>query len=376
MLNKTCPRVFQNRLFCAVLLLVIGFLNRGYAQTDSDDKFPVKDCRGRSAGICLKGECTCDEWQIQLLKKDGREWGLITGKTLESVQRQLKKNQDFDRQYARFFNESVDDSLLNYQRPSEPICRVSCPTGSTRHSLSDGKGRRRDEISDFIDDLQDKVIKETARVTLTLANIERKGANPFKSVGFVLRDYTNTLRDVLKRQKELRAKLASISEVGTTTISDIEAIYRDSQAVENRFNQANNQLPENARKLLETGEMPSVGGAWNEQRIRDFDNSVTRQTIEFNQNRITVSLKSEAGAKSSVTYSLLATDIVPQSISVQSTDVPDHWMVTFNTNGRKIVKRTNRETNSLSDNVSKMSLFFSSEEAARAAEEALRSTLP
>ena len=102
----------------ALLLVAIACCIRVQAQ-DNEDKFQITDCRGQSAGICLKGECSCDEWQIKLFKRDGREWGLITGKTLESVQRQLKKNQEFDVSYARFFGTPVDDGGMNYQHPGK-----------------------------------------------------------------------------------------------------------------------------------------------------------------------------------------------------------------------------------------------------------------
>ncbi len=156
-------------LSCLFSLLLIGccfgFVG---AQTD-DNKFAVKDCRGRASGICLKGECVCEEWQIQLFKKDGKEWGLITSKTLDSVKRQLKKSQDFDVSYARFFNQSVDDSAMNYQRPGKPICKTKCPTGAARSSWSKAELQRRDEITETADGLLDKMIKETARITLRLA---------------------------------------------------------------------------------------------------------------------------------------------------------------------------------------------------------------
>jgi hypothetical protein len=68
----------QNVLFYSATLLVLLLPMSVYSQGD-EDKFEITDCRGRSAGICLKGECTCDEWQIRLFKKDGKEWGVDYG---------------------------------------------------------------------------------------------------------------------------------------------------------------------------------------------------------------------------------------------------------------------------------------------------------
>jgi hypothetical protein len=234
---------------------------------------------------------------------------------------------------------------------------------------------RKDRITEFADELQDMMLKEIGRVTKVLARIERKGANPFKGVGLVTSEYANTLRDIFKRQKELRAKLTSIADTMTPTMANIVLIYRDLQTAEINARQAHERLPDNVRQLLETGEMPTVGGTWNDQRVRDFDNSITVQTVALNQNQITVSLKSTSDSASKVTYSLDRSDIAPQSIAVQSTNAADRWMVTFNTNGRRITKQTERETGPLTDYVSQMALFFSSEEAARAAAKALRPAL-
>jgi hypothetical protein len=352
----------------ALMLVAIACFIQVQAQ-DTEDKFQITDCRGRSAGICLKGGCTCDEWQLKLFKRDGREWGMITGKTLESVQRQLKKNQDFDVSYARFFGTEVDDGGMNFQHPGKPICRVSCPTA--RASRSDDDEERRDEIAEAADEIQDKMLNEIGRVSKALYKIERKAGNPYRSVGFVLKDYTNVLKDVFKQQKELRRKLAETSANIYSTMSDIDSLYAQLQTVDERAQQSYNVLPANARGLLESGAL-ETGGAWNNQRIRDFNNSITIQTLDLHQDRITVVRRSETDPASRVTYQLQPGDILTQTIAVQSTDAPDRWMVTFQTNGRRINKRTERDTGALTDNVSKMTLFFSNEQAAREAADALK----
>jgi hypothetical protein len=360
-------RVFS---LCVLALLVPSLSQKALAQTD-DDKFAVTDCRGQSAGICLKGECTCDEWQIKIYKKDGKEWGLITGKTLESAQRQLKKNQEFDVRYARFFGIAVDDPVLNYQRPGKPICRVPCGGNSSRSRS--GNEDSKDEIAQAADDLQQKMIDEIIRVSKALNKIEKKVGNPYRAVGFVLKDYANTLKDVFKKQKELRAKLAETTASMNGTMADIESIFGEMQAADAGAQNAYNNLPNNARSSLENGDAAETGGAWNNQRVRDFDNSITLQTVNFSQSQITVTLISQSNAGSRVTYNLRASDILPETIAVEPTDAADRWMVTLRTNGRSITKLTERDTGALTDNVSKMTLFFSNEAAARAAADALRS---
>jgi len=361
----------QKLPFFAAILCVM-FLPLTVCAQSEEDKFEMKDCHGRSAGICLKGKCACDEWQIQLFKRDGKEWGLITGKTLESVQRHLKKNQDFDVSYARFFHIAVDDSVMNYQRPGKPICKTSCSSGASIGSSDEAD--RRDEIAEAADDLLRKTLEEIIRVTRQLAKIERKVGNPYRAVGFVMKDYANTLKDVFKTQKELRGKLAETSATMASTMADIEAFYGAMQSADTSAQQAYQKLPVTARGLLDKDETPETGGAWNNQRIRDFNNSITLQTLDLNQNQVTVTVRSEVDSSNRVTYQLQASDILHQTIAVQSTDAPDRWLVTFNTDGRRITKRTERDSGALTDNVSKMALFFSSEQAARAAAEALRAS--
>jgi len=363
------------RAFCLATFFALGVPAVALAQTD-EDKFPVTDCRGHSAGICLKGECTCEEWQIKLYKQDGREWGMITGKTLESVQRQLKKNQDFDEEYARFFHIPVESVGSNYQHPGKPTCKVPCGgnSSSSRTDADDEDRDRKDEIDQAADDIQQKMIDEIKRVTKALYKIEKKIGNPYRAVGFVMKDYANTLKDVFKRQKELRAKLAGTTATMNSTMADIESIYSDMQGADAAAQNAYNNLPSNARSVLENGDLPATGGTWSNQRVRDFDNSITLQTVAFNQDQITVTLKSESQASCRVTYNLRSSDVLPDTISVQPTDVADRWMVTLRTNGRTITKRTENDNGALTDNVSKMALFFSNEAAARAAADALRSS--
>ena len=358
---------------CAVTLFALCVPAIALAQTD-EAKFPVTDCRGHSAGLCLKGECTCDEWQIKLYKQDGRDWGLITGKTLESVQRQLKKNQEFDEEYARFFHIPVESVGLNYQHPGKPTCKLACGNSGSRTDSDDDDRDRKDEIEQAADDLQQKMIDEIKRVTKALYKVEKKIGNPYRAVGFVLKDYANTLKDVFKKQKELRSKLAATSETMNGTMADIESIYSDMQNADTGAQNALNNLASNARSVLDNGDLAETGGAWNNQRVRDFDNSITLQTVSFSQDQITVTLKSETQASSRVTYKLRASDVVIDTISVEPTDAADRWMVTLRTNGRTINKRTENDNGALTDNVSKMTLFFSNEAAARAAADALRSS--
>lgn len=86
----------------------------------ADSYYPVKNIRGEHAGKCRIDECNCREWQIPLLRTEGRQWGLITGRSLESVERQLKSSQEFEKRYARFFNTRVEDDPLNHLHPGAP----------------------------------------------------------------------------------------------------------------------------------------------------------------------------------------------------------------------------------------------------------------
>ena len=177
---------------------------------------------------------------------------------------------------------------------------MSCAT--VRSSTSDDDEKRRDEIAEAADDLQDKMLNEIRRVSKALYKIERKVGNPYRSVGFVMKDYANVLKDVFKQQKELRRKLAETSANMYSTMSDLDSLYAQMQTVDQRVQQSYNGLPANARGYLESGTLESTGGAWNNQRIRDFNNSITIQTLDLHQDRITVVQRSESEPTRRVTY--------------------------------------------------------------------------
>ena len=54
-------RRYHIALFRAAILLVIFLPVSVWAQGE-EDKFEIKDCRGRPAGICLKGECAWEKF--------------------------------------------------------------------------------------------------------------------------------------------------------------------------------------------------------------------------------------------------------------------------------------------------------------------------
>jgi hypothetical protein len=242
------------------------------------------------------------------------------------------------------------------------------------------QGRERnDAISEVLDGLEEKAAKEMLRITTTLANVERKRAqgNAFAGVGVTLKEYADTLRDVVKRQRDLRNMLMRTTDVAMDSIgSQIESLYADVQADDSKLQRAYGQLPEDVRKLLETGEQPAAGGSWQSHRVRDFANGITLQSVRVEGGRIEVSSRSETEPDgATVTESLATADVIPQSIVVQSTDA-GRWIVMVATNGRMITKRTPMPSGEVvTDHVSKLTLFFSDEATARAAADALRSSL-
>jgi hypothetical protein len=132
-------------------------------------------------------------------------------------------------------------------------------------------------------------------------------------------------------------------------------------------------MPDKARRLIETGELPQASGGWTSQRIRDFNNLTAIQTINVSGDKILVTHQGLDPQAGKTTYSLSSSVIIPESIQVLSTSVPDRWIVQVSTKGRMITKQSEWINGPITDSVSKLTLFFSTEEAARAAAEALRS---
>jgi hypothetical protein len=343
-----------------------------FSQTNGN-QFPVKDCRGHSSGTCRQGECVCKEWHIALYTAEGKEWGLIIGKTQEVVQQKLKSGQQFDVAWAKFTGKSIGEDKFNHQRPGKPTCVVDCPQPSPS-STSPLEEQRWTEVENFANEIQNKMLKEIIRVTATLANLERQGVNPYKGIGLALKDYANTLRDVVEKQKELKTKLESTFNSLTDTFYEIERMQRSVADANNRLERAYGLLSNNAKNLLETGTLSRPTSGWDTQRIRDFDNSITIQIIKLTDRNIFVTQQGESNS-GKTTYVLSSSDIIPESIQVKSTSAPDRYILLVMTNGRKITKQSDWINSPITDNVSKLTLYFATEEAARAAAEALKSIL-
>src|SRR5580658_580436 len=108
------------------LILLVFWCVGVAAVATAQERFAVECCQVES-GVCRQGECVCQSWKIKLYSSNGSEWGDITGKSLESVQGQLKRSQDFDRRWEKFAGISPEQDSLSSQHPGSPICVQECP---------------------------------------------------------------------------------------------------------------------------------------------------------------------------------------------------------------------------------------------------------
>ncbi len=119
------------------LLLVTALTGFIFIEQSAADPYYRSD--GRSTPSIIQGDPRneqVDEWEIWLYPSGvptgaaASRWGLITGKTVDSVTRQLKLNQDFERRFNRFFHTRDDRfTFENYLGPIAIIRRESSPSG-------------------------------------------------------------------------------------------------------------------------------------------------------------------------------------------------------------------------------------------------------
>lgn len=329
-----------------------------------DQTVPVKGCGGRIVGSCRQDECRCTEWWVDYYGADGKVWGAESAKTLEALKRKIESSQKFDRSWARWTGEPVERDKFNHQHPSQPICVTECVYESSRSRESEQRGR----IEQEADDILGRVVAEWGRVSLALVNAERRG-RPYASVGLVLSDYANTLRDVIRKQKELREKLQSSMSNFGTTLFQLDGLLADLKQADSRVRTTFDRLPTDARALLAGGKPEPTGGNWMSQRIPDFDGRTVQQNIRIDKQQIVVSYRGEQGAIK--TYTFAPSDLSSSGLTVQRAE-SGRWVVIVSTLGRRITQTdSGLMGGGGSEFRSRVILYFNTESEARDAANAI-----
>jgi hypothetical protein len=151
------------------------------------------------------------EWQIRLNKRSTpTEWGRITGKTIDSVQKQLKESQDFEKRYERWCECGPDEDT--FFRPSKPIAVLERETPSPTVEAAES-------VLSAANVASEQYERDLRRaIDAWKAAESGKSGKLFRKPGDVLREYARGLRAT---QKRLAQAQRQISDMANTAASDL-----------------------------------------------------------------------------------------------------------------------------------------------------------
>lgn len=176
------------------------------------------------------------EWHILLFKKGqsplggawgggyfgkvpNNNWGLITDKTLEGANKQLKKSQEFEKRFERWMrksNPSYEDpnTYFNYVGP---IAVYEEPKPLSVAVVSKVK-----EVWEKIEEI--KQIHDSVKQILAKSPADK---NPFENVGNVTGEYVDNFKDVFEKQKQLREIMSDVSMTADATLAQLSNFSKD-----------------------------------------------------------------------------------------------------------------------------------------------------
>jgi len=140
-----------------------------------------------------------EEWQIRLFPAGMPTntqlwWGLITGATYESVQRQLQASQQFELSYNRFFG-TTERNFTNFNTLG-PIAKMPDP-----------RNRRDADTAGRIFTVASRMLK-LMDAAKTMVDVARNAPTvPRKNFGAVATEYFQNLRDAQNRLRDLQTRL-------------------------------------------------------------------------------------------------------------------------------------------------------------------------
>lgn len=238
-------------LSCVLLLVrTARAADSGYYVQKGSAMFRVTD--GAASKVVAK------EWQIRLYKKNGptsgpgsRSWGLITGKSADSVNRQLASYQTMEKGWEKCAGMSWGEDT--YFNPLGPIAIVESDKPKILAALDTA-----DSIVSKLKNLKDGFDKIMEAVAT-----EPKENNPFASVGTVLKEYTDNFKDVQQKLAKLKQKLAIGDAAMSEFSSGLNEISRELPTLEK---QGNTLLS----KIGSTSSVGSIGRDWMSQSFTDI----------------------------------------------------------------------------------------------------------
>lgn len=274
----------------SVPILVLSFLFSAFAATVcAQQEFYIDD--GRSIQKVENGDpqkIQVVEWQIRLYrvgqaKSGNNHWGLITGKSMDAVMRELKKDQDFEVRYNAWAGEGrvpnkSGSTWFNYLGP---IAKVERPSASKER-----QDKQRLFTQENWQRIQDTINRSNDfyngfRAIVDILSQDPTTTTPFDNVGSNFRDYMDNLVQAMERTNALR----TILEDSTMPAMDkISAIINE---ITNSLNSVQTLAPRVARGFgLEPSVIAPPSRTTTTPPAKPATNSVSPDQIEVEMNRI------------------------------------------------------------------------------------------
>jgi len=180
-------------------------------------------------------QIVAEEWHVRLYERGvptgGRNsWGLIIGKSPESVMRQLKEAQDAELVWDRFLGKSNDSERYTYFNSLGHIALIK---RGKRKASTDHETQRLSEVFSKI-----KTYREAAKQIDKTITEEPARTNPFAEVGKVFKEYATNLRYAAERAHKLQELLNdSTMTLASQIAPELDEITRELNTSERELGQ-------------------------------------------------------------------------------------------------------------------------------------------
>jgi hypothetical protein len=228
--------------------------------------------------------------------------------------------------------------------------------------------------------------KEIQRAIRNVRSAEKTGQpRPNLRFGNVLREYVGELRAARGRALSLEKLMNSVLTQGSIVLKRLSTAINELGDSTEHVEAGNGKLLEVIAEInpqpnsdlsapKRNSEKMLLGGKW-PMHVFDFYGSPLRQSVTLESNRLKVTVQpinSAIGDNSIRTYIVNLSDLVPEKQTFERVE-PNLWVVTIFTSGRKVSDVISSSNDSIKEQVSRIKLFFSNEDAAREAANSLSS---
>ena len=325
---------------------------------------------------CLSGRESVWHYTFSGPKDGGRlirSWGY---KSRESAQRALESDKQLCQTVDRYFEKT--DCQTTYGA-------IFCAGCETKNNSS---RRPTIEETEMLAVGERQLDRWRSEMTTALKNIRSAQnigqSSPSAGIGNTLREYIGELRAARERALSVEKLMNSVSKEGANVLNRLSNAISELSTTTERMGVGRTKLSE---KISEINAKPNkdgrpttgnggnvvMGGRWAIQ-VFDFYGTPLRQsiTVEANSLKILIqSANSTANGDGIRTYTVSLGDLISEKQIMERVG-PNLWAVTVFANGRKVTDISLSSNNSITESVSRVKLFFSTEDAAREAANSLK----